>query len=70
MNREVILTFHIAADEDGSLKLGRVQEFTDFKSDSRNLRVLPGLRRYTKPTHGPTRKELSTKVYGKLTDPC
>lgn len=32
MVREMILTLHIVTDEDGSLKIGRVEEFTDSKS--------------------------------------
>ena len=32
MNRESIYIGHIAADEDGSLKIKRVEEFTDSKA--------------------------------------
>ena len=32
MYREMIVTSHIVADEDGTLKIGRIEEFVDSKS--------------------------------------
>lgn len=44
MSRESIMIMEVVTDEDGSLKIGRVEEFTDSKAFVDNLQVYAAAR--------------------------